>query len=270
MNTLSINSNLEEVFLRVVKTVLAFWMVGWFLKADFFSGYVFHEVLDYPYWMNFFPDFFKDPLVLQFFYMLPLVCLWFFFRQTLANFRLAGMIMLISSVVLLLHQDTHNDATFLTSFWVSVWYVWFVFQHRSLNQDLFLHAKSLALCVVALVFCGGFVGKLTPEYWSGQAFADIFMLQEYGWIGQWVRAHFSEAIIRQGFGLLSKFMILGEGVLATAPLWPYRFILVFGIGLMVSISLFTTWLIFSVLSCLIGLLLAIRLLLIDQRADVQK
>ncbi|MBL8014456.1 MAG: hypothetical protein JNN05_11475 [Candidatus Omnitrophica bacterium] len=243
--------------LRITKIVLCFWLVGWFLKAGFFSFYIFEEVIVFPYQMNFFPRFFQSPLVLGFFYLLPLLCVTGLYRDNAFYLRFSGWIMLIASCVLLLHQDTHNDATFLTSFWVAVWFLWLVYQEMSTNKVMLLHAKSLALCVIAFIFAGAFIGKLTPEYWSGQAFADIFMQQDYGWIGQWIRAHFPEDNIRTGFWWLSKAIIVGEGIMATAPLWPYSFILWFGIALMVSISFFTTWLIFSVLACLIGLLYAV-------------
>lgn len=260
MSETSANPNFDSVYLRITKTVLLAWLAGWFLKLDFFSVYIFKEVLDYPYQMSFFPIFFRSPLVLEFFYLLPLLCLIAFWRSNAFYFRVSGWVMLVSSAVLLLHQDTHNDATFLTSSWVSVWFLWFVYQKPILDRTVLLHAKSLALAVIAVIFMGAFVGKLTPEYWTGQAFADIFMQQDYGWIGQAVRTHFSEGTIRAGFWWLSKGMIVGEGILATAPLWPFPFILWFGIILMVSISLFTTWLIFSVLACLIGLLFAVRLI----------
>lgn len=254
------NADCEHIYLRVIKTVLLFWLIGWFLKIGFFSVYVFNEVIEYPYRISFFPYFFRHPLVLEFFYVLPLFCWITFYKCNDFYWRLSGWIMLVSSSILVLHQDAHNDATFLTSFYVSVWFLWFVYQKSRLNTDVLLHAKALALGIIAVIFVGGFIGKLTPEYWNGQALADIFMQQNFGWIGQWVRAHFSESAIRGGFWWLSKGMIIGEGILATAFLWPYSFILWFGICLMISISFFTTWLIFSVLACLMGLLYAVRLI----------
>src|SRR6185436_469088 len=104
-----------------------------------------------------------------------------------------------SSAVLLLHQDTHNDATFVTSFWAGVWFLWFVSQMHREDDSFVAHARSLALCVVAMIFWGGFVGKLTPEYWSGQVLADIFMEQNFGALGGWVRSHFPETSIRLYF-----------------------------------------------------------------------
>ena len=175
--------------------------------------------------------------------------------------------MTLSSALLLLHQDSANDATFETSFWVGAWLVWFTWSMRRSDADFLAHARSLALCVVAIQFCGGFVGKLTSEYWSGQVLADMFMQQTQGLAASWVRAHFDEATIRIWFQWISKCLIVGEGALALAPLLPYRLVCYTGIPFMLSFALFKTWMIYSVLSCLVGLLIAGWLLIAQEVAD---
>ena len=256
MNVQANDQKIMPSHVRVAKTVIAFWLLGWFIKAYFFIPYMFKEVIVYPFVIDFFPAFFRDPLVLQFFYFFPAFAFLVIFRPNHFYFYLAALIMVVSSVILLLHQDVHNDATFLTSFWVAAWLVWFVTQMRRTDVAFLVHARSLALCVIAVIFMGGFVGKLTPEYWNGIVLGDIFMQQNFGWVGEWVRSHYSEGAIRSSFCWISKLVILGEGFLAFAPVWPYRVVYVLGIAFMLGISLFTTWLIFSVLFCLIGLLLA--------------
>jgi hypothetical protein len=254
------NTQFQNVHLRAARTLLIFWLLGWFLKADFYIPYLYREVILYPFSTDFFPVFFKDPLVLQFFYALPVLALGVFFRPNTYYLNISAVTMVISSFMLLLHQDTHNDVTFLTSFWVGIWYFWFVNQFKCAGKEVFIHARSLALCLVSVIFLGGFIGKVTREYWSGEVFADIFMRQNFGWIGQWVRGHFTEDAIRWGFWWVSKFVIVAEGILAFAPLWPTKFVQILGIALMLSISTFTTWRIFSVLFSLIGLLYILSLL----------
>lgn len=260
MNIQPANTFYQSTHIRVARTVLAFWLLGWFLKADFYIPYIYREVILFPFSSDFFPVFFQDPLGLQFFYAFPVLSFLALIKPKPFYLRISAGIMVVSPMMLLLHQDTHNDVTFLTSFWVGVWFLWFVNQFNRTGEEIFIHARSLALSLVAVIFLGGFVGKVTQEYWDGQVFADIFMRQNFGWIGQWVRGHFPEDQIRLGFWWISKIVIVVEGILAFAPFWPTRFVQITGIALMISISTFTTWRIFSVLSCLIGLLYALRFL----------
>jgi len=252
-----LNDNLPRPTVRCARILVAFWLAGWFLKGEFFRLYLFQTIVGYPFVMDFFPEFFRSAQVAQCFYLLPLFVLTVFIRPYRTYFFLAAVIMTVSSFVLLLHQDTHNDATFLTSFWVGLWLIWFSTQMHRDDDDFFVHARSLALCVVGLNFLGGFVGKLTPEFWNGKALADIFMEQNYGVIGSRIRAAFSEHDLRTYFQWISKAVVVGEGMLALSPILPYRLVVWVGIPFMAGISLFTTWRIFSVLFCLIGLLIAV-------------
>jgi len=260
MNTLKTESDLKKIHLQVAKTVLVFWLLGWFLKVHFFVSYLFVQVIHYPFVMDFFPPFLRSPLVLQFFYFLPVIALWAIFKPNLFYLTFSGVLMLISSAILLLHQDTHNDATFLTSFFVAAWFLWFVRQMPRLTWETLIHAKSLGLCIIAVIFWGGFIGKLTPEYWGGSVFTNIFLMQDYGWMVQLMHKFFSEEFIRWFFFWSSKMIIVGEGILTLAPILPFTFIFYLGIVLMVSISFVRTWMIFSVLFCLIGLLLGLKLI----------
>lgn len=242
----------------VFHTIVAFWLMGWYLKAYFFIPYIYGEIKHYPIIINFFPILFRDQATLQLFYVLPLVGCVLFLRRSLFFYGLTAISMFLSSFVLLLHQDTHNDMTFFTSFWVAVWLLWFCTQMNKEESTVMVHARSLALCVVAYIFLGGFVGKLTPEYWDGTVWSNIYMSQEPNLLNTFVRGHLDERSIRLCFGLLAKVIIIAEGLLVLAPFLAYRIAFGLGFGLIFSISLFTTWRIFSVLFCLLGLLFACR------------
>ena len=249
------------------RIVVALWLVGWTSKCVLFVEYFFQTLVTHPMVNDFFPAFFRAALVAQVAYLLPLLALPVFVSRRQVWFCLAAIVLSVSSVLLLLHQDSANDATFETSFWVGAWLVWFSFSMRRRDAEFFLHARSLALCVVAIQFCGGFVGKLTSEYWSGQVLADMFMEQKQGLAASWVRAHFDEVTIRIWFQWISKCLIVGEGALALAPLLPYRLVCYTGIPFMLSFALFKTWMIYSVLTCLMGLLIAGCLLIGKEVAD---
>lgn len=255
MSPPSVNALPERVIVAA-RIVVALWLVGWTSKCVLFLEYFFKTLASHPMVNDFFPVFFRSALVAQTAYLLPLLALPVFVSRRQAWFCLAAVVMSVSPALLLLHQDCANDATFETSFWVGAWLVWFSFSMRRRDTEFFMHARSLALCVVAIQFCGGFVGKLTSEYWSGQVLADMFMDQKQGLAATWVRANFDEATIRIYFQWISKFLIIGEGLLALAPLLPYRLVCCTGIPFMLSFALFKTWMIYSVLSSLIGLLIA--------------
>ena len=217
---------------------------------------------------EFFPAVFRSALVAQAAYVLPVLALPVFFSRRQAWFCVAAVVMAVSSALLLMHQDSASDATFETSFWVGAWLVWFSFSMRRRDQEFLTHARSLALCVVAIQFCGAFVGKCTPEYWSGQVLADMFMEQKQGLFASWIGSHFDQATIRISFQWISKFLIVGEGVFALAPLLPYRLVCCVGIPFMLSFALFRSWMIYSVLMCLIGLLIAGWWLMAKAVADI--
>ena len=258
---------LPERSIVAARIVVALWLVGWTSKCVLFLEYFFKTLVSHPMVNDFFPVFFRSALVAQVAYLLPLLALCVFVTRRRALFCGAAVVMTLSSALLLLHQDSANDATFETSFWVGAWLVWFSFSMRRCDAEFFLHARSLALCVVAIQFCGGFVGKLTSEYWSGQVLADMFMEQKQGLAASWVRAHFDEATIRIWFQWISKCLIVGEGALALAPLLPYRLVCYTGIPFMLSFALFKSWMIYSVLSCLVGLLIAGWVLIAQEVAD---
>lgn len=255
MNVPMINNDTER-YLRTARIVIAFWLLGWFLKVGFYPKYLFHEIIAYPVVLDFFPKCLRSPLSVQFFYILPLLALSVFFRPRLFYFFFSSLCMIVSSVVLLLHQDTHNDATFVTSFWVALWLLWFVRRISVKDAMLDVHARSLALCVVGIIFLGGFIGKSTSEYWNGDVLSAIFLQQNFGFTGEWIRAHMSTESIQFCFKWISKMIIIGEAFLIFAPFLPYRLVCVIAIPFMLGISLYTTGMIFSVLFCLIGLLIA--------------
>src|ERR1041385_5195868 len=115
-----------------VRILVAFWLLGWYIKGVFFQQYLFSTIVNYPLRFDLFPPFFESSYVAQFFYVFPLFAVLVFVRSYKFYFYIAAFAMTLSSAVLLLHQDTYNDATFVTSFWVGLWFFWFITQlHRN-------------------------------------------------------------------------------------------------------------------------------------------
>src|SRR6185503_4632324 len=163
--------------LKCWRIVLAGWLFGWFCKVQFYLPYLFKTVWEAPVRSEFFPGIFMNNAVSALFFVLPFFCFIGFYTHKIMVMRCCGWVMLISSVVMNLHLNTYNDATFVTSFWVSLWILWMVEAMRKGHRHLIQHACLLAQLIVALIFLGGWVGKLTSEYLTGDVIYYIFYVQ---------------------------------------------------------------------------------------------
>ena len=244
---------------QAARLLMLFWLAGWFLKVSFFVPYLLRTTVAYPVIDAFFPSFFVNPYVAIAFYLLPLLIIPVVVMNWLKWFLPGGILMIMCAAILNLHMSTCNDATFVTSFWTAVWLCWFV-RHLSETNDSFkLQAKVLAQCVVAMMFLGGVVGKLTPEYWSGEIFRQIFIEQGGASPLGRLLAQFSSGVQQAVLAGLAKVIIGVEFVLALAPLLPFRLLVVILSAASFGIAMFSTWRIFSVLLCLLGMVLALIL-----------
>lgn len=237
-----------------------FWLAGWYLKAGFYFPYLVQTTKHYPVAHPFFPEFFLSPYVATVFYFLPLLVVPMLSFCGRGFVWVAAVLMALSAAVLNLHINTCNDATFVTSFWVALWLCWFTSQAGRATPHVRRHARFLAQCLIGVIFLGGTVGKLTPEYWDGEVMGRIFIVQtDQSPVGKILR-HLSPELQKTAATWISRAVIGVEALLALSPFFPYRFVAVLGSAVFVVISIFSTWRIFSVLACLMGMLLACLLL----------
>ena len=250
-------SELPAANVRVVRIVAGAWLVGWFWKAWFFAGYYFDEIWAHPLHYAGLPRVLVHPAVAAVAWAAPALAIGALVVPRVWTLRAAAALMAIAAFVACLHVEMFSDATFLTSFWVALWLVWFTANIRRTDAALRLHARTLAQCTLALVFLGGVVGKLTPEYTGGEAFYHLYLLQKTSWPYQWLRAALSPEALRTLATWFSRAVIAGELALALAPLWPYRVAAIGGSIVMIGMVAISTWNLLSVMACLIGLLLAL-------------
>ncbi|MCB9757374.1 MAG: hypothetical protein H6753_02990 [Candidatus Omnitrophica bacterium] len=245
-----------KVNVLAVRVMMLFWLAGWFLKASFFVPYLLCTTVVYPVVDAFFPSLFMNPFVAIAFYLLPLLIVPVVVLKWQRWFLASAVLMVVCAAMLNLHINTCNDATFVTSFWSALWLCWLV-RHVFETDDSFkLQARVLAQCVVAIMFMGGVVGKLTPEYWSGEIFRQIFIEQGGSSPLGEILGHVFGNVQGIILAYLAKIIIGVELLLGIAPLLPYRFVMAVMVMTSVGISLFSTWRIFSVLLCLLGMLIA--------------
>ena len=250
----------------VFQLSVAAWLFGWFLKYKFFGAYLSNDIFAYPVLAKQFPRFFQNPSVAFTAYHMPILCPLGLLTQKRLVYIFISLLMLACTTILGLHSDTYNDMTFVSSFWVALWLVWYAF-HIEDPQHIQTHAPFLTKCIIALLFLGGAVGKLTPEYWNGRAFYNLVVHQTPGYVGAYLINTFSIEHQKLIVGVLSKIIIITEGLLVLSPFYPYRFFCLFGVCVIIMLVLFRSWQIFSVLSCLAGIILACLLLLTDYKSD---
>lgn len=250
----------EVPLATVFRVVAAGWWLGWFWKAPFYAGYLLDETfawrLDYPD----FPAVLQHPAVSAAAWLAPAAALpalvWP--RPPAVLLRAAAAILAASALVLCIHLETFTDATFVTSFWVAAWLLWLAFQDDSTRTRL--HARVLAQCLVAALFLGPAIGKLTTEYTGGEAFYRIYFLGKDSWPYPWLRAHVAPETLRELATWFSRAAIAGELLLSVSPLLPPRFAAIFGITFLVGMVVVSTWYLVSVLASLAALLVGALLL----------
>lgn len=167
---------------------------------------------------------------------------------------LAG-ITLLGSTILCLHQGSYNDMTFVTTWWVSVYSLWFVWHLQDEDQDTLLRrAALLSRLILSMILLGGGIGKWTAEYWSGEVFYDIYFRDRDFWVFNYLRENYDTQALQTIAMWYSRKVVVVES-LAGLGLWllPSKWAAAIGIVLLASIALFSNFLLFSVLMCLIGM-----------------
>ena len=175
------------------------------------------------------------------------------------------IITFVGASVLCLHQGTYNDMTFVTSWWASLWALWYVHRMDSPNREQLLRRASfLGRIIISMILLGGAAGKWTAEYWSGDVLFDVYFIDRDFWLFNWLRSSMDPETLRWTATWYSRMVIVTETV-AGLGLWllPARLAGIAAILLLASIALMSNFLLFSVLFSLIGLA-AVGLLVHDR------
>ncbi len=240
------------VSLRIVSFALFLTLI-WKLKTYRWLLVVYQNV---PIQDPFFPPFFRSELVLALAYGLACAgALWGILGRDLRLLRWQTSGLCAALAVLCLHQGSFNDVTFCTAFWSAGWCWWYV---RRMDRDppdvLYDKSAFLAQAILAVILLGGAVGKLTPGYWSGAVFYDIYFVDRDYWTFNLLRVWFAPDQLRELAVWYSRFVIVTESLGAVAVLiLPRRAASWTAIAILLGIALLSNLQLFSVLSCLLGL-----------------
>lgn len=245
----------QEIIVAVYRWVVFGILVSLFWKASVYpsvlSGYRVLRLTD-----PFFPDFLRDNATLVSLMLVPgsfsLVAI---FVNQVWLFRIQSITMTLAMAGFCWHQGSYNDVTFLTCFWTSLWTVWLTFSMDQPIEKLLPKAQTFAVLILSMIFLGGAVGKLTPGYWSGEVFYQIYFVDRDFWFFNLLRRQFDDASLRSFATGYSRMVVIVE--LSCAFLWllPTRIASMIALTTLLGIALFSNFNLFSVMSCLIGLCL---------------
>ena len=177
------------------------------------------------------------------------------------NLRLGAVVIQWLAIAgLCLHQATYNDATFTTMWWTSTFSLWLAGRLRGGEIDepaVLRRAAFLAGCIVSMILLGGAVGKWTADYWSGQVLYDIYFVDRDFWTFNQLRSWYEPETQRWIAIYYSRMVVLTETVFGLT-LWmlPPRWSATAGMLLLSSIAIFSNFLLFSVMACLIAMMSA--------------
>lgn len=169
--------------------------------------------------------------------------------------RWCSVITLVGATLLCIHQGSYNDMTFVTAWWTALWSLWFVHRmEKDDASDLLDKGAFLSRLIISVILLGGGIGKWTAEYWSGEVFFNIYFVDRDFWLFNLLRANFEMETLRQISMWYSRQVVVIETV-AGFGLWllPPRWAAGAAMVILTSIALLSNFLLFSVLSCLIGL-----------------
>ncbi len=239
--------------LSLLKVVLVGILISLTLKI---SAFVLFDRLNeaLPIVDSFFPPFLRSQTVARVAYVLSCSgCLLAIFAKEQKHLVLAALLMLVNLAILAIHQSAFNDVTFMCCCWAALWCVWLATRLNEPFESLFPRAVWLSHVILSLIFLGGAVGKVTQGYWSGQVLFDIYFESRDFWFYNLIRASLSPEQLREAATWHSRMVIISE--LACAFLWlmPAKMASVVAIIVLCGIAMTNNFLLFSVVTCLIGL-----------------
>lgn len=212
--------------------------------------------VDIPLRHDFFPALFRSTSLLCATYVLACVGLVIAATTTRDHWRIvAGWVVLVMMSILCIHQGSHNDMTFATAWWSSLWSVWLAHRiPKDAPEPLITRAAFLSRCIASMILLGGAVGKWTHDYWSGQVLYEIYFVDRDFWLFNWLRDSLSAERLREVATWYSRKIIVIETACGLL-LWllPTRVAAGLAIVVFASIALFSNFYLFSVLLSLIGL-----------------
>ena len=244
---------IEKENRSLLKVVIAGILVSLLWKLPYYIG------LDYinrtmPLQDPFFPMFFRDQTVARMTYLIATAVATFLLLGKSKSILIIGSLLLVITLFTLnIHQSAFNDVTFLCCGWSALWCLWFSTRISEPNESLLPRAAWLAHAILSLILVGGSIGKLTPEYWSGQVLYEIYFVDRDFWFYNIIRQNCTADGLRDAATWHSRLVIVTEFACGFLWLLPMRIASWVALIVLTGIALTNNILLFSVVGSLIGL-----------------
>ena len=254
-NTIAVADDeaIEKENRSLLKVVIAgilislLWKLRYYIGLDYFNRTM-------PLQDPFFPAFFRDQTVARMAYLIAIAVATLLLLGKSRSILIAGSLILVVTLFTLnIHQSGYNDVTFLCCGWAALWCVWFSTQISEPNESLLPRAAWLAHAILSLILIGGSIGKLTPEYWSGQVLYEIYFVDRDFWFYNIIRHNCTADGLRDAATWHSRLVIVTEFACGFLWLLPMRIASWVALIVLMGIALTNNILLFSVVSSLIGL-----------------
>ena len=228
-------------------------LFAWLIKIRFFIAadlvYRYRPLRD-----EFFPVALQNAQVAEVAYALPVtLALIALLRFSLTPLRITLAAFCLGSCILLVHQGTYNDATFVTSLWVSAIGLWLDHASRDETVPVAPRLAFLTQLLIGMLFLGGLVGKLTSGYFDGSIFYEIYFFDRDHLTYNALRQHLTPTALHHVAIVYSWLVLVLEACLATLPLWPAKPALTAALAALAALAVLNNLLLASVVGSLFGL-----------------
>lgn len=246
-------NELPESHLVALKIALTGWIFGWFVKIAFVLPDVLIPAITQPLQHELFPAIMQRGETAALIVGAGLLGLPVLLTAKRRVWQLASAGMTVLPLLALGHQSLYNDATYVTAFWAGLWCMWLAWSDD--EPGLAEKARTLTVTTVSLMFLGGFIGKLTQGYWSGEIFNGYYIGQRDYFVWEWVRHSFDAGARQTIARWFSRTVIVGEGLMALVFLVPYRYAAPFAMVTMIGVVAVSHPYLISVFAPLLGITL---------------
>lgn len=223
---------------------------SWLTLLPYFSNFpaIYHQN---PLSIEFFPSLLRSAPVFAAAWLVPMLgavlVMWF---QSYLRYQLG--LWVAASLVLLWHQGSYNDATFVTSFWVALWALWASGRDEQSDEDR-SNGILLAKLILSMMLLGGVIGKFTAGYWDGSVLYDIYFRGRDFWTFNIARGLLEADQLRAAATIYSRIVSVSELAAVFLVLVPNRGAFILYGALLLLIPLLSNWYLFSVVFSTIAL-----------------
>ena len=240
------NRSLLKVVIAAILISLL-WKLPYYMGLDYFNRTM-------PLQDPFFPAFFRNQTVARMAYLIAVAVSTLLLLSKSRSILTFGSMLLVGTLFTLnIHQSGFNDVTFLCCGWSALWCLWFSTQISEANRSLLPRAAWLSHAILSLILIGGAVGKMTPEYWSGQVLYEIYFVDRDFWFYNIIRDSCTADGLRDAATLHSRLVIVTEFACGFLWLLPMRIASCLVLAVLMGIALTNNTMLFSVVTSLIGL-----------------